>query len=177
MGRRLHGHAAQRTARLRWDDFDDDAATLSVNRALVCVDYAVRETRGKTANARRSIDLDSTTVDVLVACRHWQVAEQHAARIESRGWVFTDADSERIQPHSISQSFERIARRASVRVIRLHDVRHTHATLLIAAGVQVKAVTERLGQAMSAFTIDSYQHVLPGMQADAARCFEQPRRR
>jgi integrase len=158
---------------LRWDDFDEDIATLSINRGLVAVDYDIRESRGKTANARRRIDLDATTVDVLVAWRAWQGAEQRAAGITSRGWMFTDAPGEPIRPHSISQTFERIARRAGVRVIRLHDVRHTHATLLIAAGVPVKVVSERLGHAMSAFTIDSYQHVLPGMQADPARCFQQ----
>jgi integrase len=156
---------------LHWDDFDEHSATLSINRGLVAVDYAIRETRGKTANARRCINLDPTTVKVLVAWRSWQAAEQAAAGIESRGWMFTDTNGEPVHPHSISQSFERIARRAGVRVIRLHDVRHTHATLLIAAGVPVKVVSERLGHAMSAFTIDSYQHVLPGMQADAARCF------
>jgi Phage integrase family len=59
-----------------------------------------------------------------------------------------------------------------VRVIRLHDLRHTHGTLLIAASVPVKVVSERLAHAMSAFTIETYQHVLPGMQADAARRFE-----
>ena len=53
--------------------------------------------------------------------------------------------------------------------IRLHDIRHTHATLLFKAGVPVKVVTERLGHANAAFTIETYQHVLPGMQADAAR--------
>ena len=57
--------------------------------------------------------------------------------------------------------------------IRLHDLRATHATLLIKAGVPVKVVSERLGHATPAFTIDTYQHVLPGMQADAARVFEQ----
>jgi integrase len=57
-------------------------------------------------------------------------------------------------------------------VIRLHDLRHTHGTLLIKAGVPVKVVSERLGHATPAFTIDTYQHVLPGMQADAARVFE-----
>lgn len=157
---------------LRWDDFDDHTATLSVNRGLVAVNYDIRESRGKTANARRRIDLDATTVDALVAWRAWQTTEQRAAGLAGRGWMFTDGGGEPIHPHSISQSFERIARRAGVRVIRLHDVRHTHATLLIAAGVPVKVVSERLGHAMSAFTIDSYQHVLPGMQADAARCFE-----
>jgi hypothetical protein len=60
-----------------------------------------------------------------------------------------------------------------VPVIRLHDLRHTHGTLLIKAGVPVKVVSERLGRATPAFTIDTYQHVLPGMQADAAHIFEQ----
>jgi integrase len=101
------------------------------------------------------------------------LAAERAAAIDSRGWMFTDTNGEPIHPHAISQSFERIARRAGIRVIRLHDVRHTHGTLLIAAGVPVKVVSERLGHATPAFTIDTYQHVLPGMQADAARVFEQ----
>jgi len=87
--------------------------------------------------------------------------------------MFTDGDGLPIHPHAISQTFERIARRASVPVIRLHDVRHTHGTLLIAAGVVVKVVSERLVPATPAFTIHTYQHVLPGMQANAARTFEQ----
>jgi integrase len=53
-------------------------------------------------------------------------------------------------------------------VIRLHDVRHTHATLLIKAGVPVKVVSERLGHATAAFAIETYQHVMPGLQAEAA---------
>lgn len=87
--------------------------------------------------------------------------------------MFTDGHGEPIHPHAISQTFERITRRARVREIRLHDLRHTHGTLLIAAGVPVKVVTERLGHAAPGFTIDTYQHVMPGMQADAARVFEQ----
>ncbi len=86
--------------------------------------------------------------------------------------MFTDGEGEPIHPHAISQTFERIARRAGVPVIRLHDLRHTHGTLLIEAGVPVKVVSERLGHANVAFTIETYQHVLPGMQADAARVFE-----
>ncbi len=56
-------------------------------------------------------------------------------------------------------------------VIRFHDLRHTHATLLIKEGVPVKVVSERLGHATAAFTIETYQHVLPGWQADAANPF------
>jgi integrase len=158
---------------LRWNDFDQRKATISVNRGLVAVPYEIHETRGKTPRSRRRIDLDPTTVDVLSAWRTWQQAEQAAAGIDSAGWMFTDGRGEPLHPHSISQSFERIARRAQVRVIRLHDLRHTHGTLLIAAGVPVKVVSERLGHATPVFTIDTYQHVLPGMQTDAARTFEQ----
>jgi len=61
---------------LRWDDFDAKAATLSINRRLVAVDYELHETRGKTANARRRIDLDPTTVGVLTAWQTWQGTEQ-----------------------------------------------------------------------------------------------------
>lgn len=158
---------------LRWEDLDERAATISINRGLIAVDYELHETRGKTRNARRRIDLDATTVMILTAWRDWQQAEQRAAGIETAGWMFTVGKGEPIHPHAISQTFERIARRAGVPVIRLHGLRHTHGTLLIAAGVPVKVVSERLGHATPSFTIDTYQHVLPGMQADAARVFEQ----
>ncbi len=105
--------------------------------------------------------------------REWQRTEQRAAGVDSAGCMFTDGHGERIHPHAISQTFERIARRAGVRVIRLHDLRHTHGTLLIAAGVPVKDVTERLAHAHPVLTIDTYQHMLPGMEASAARVFEQ----
>jgi integrase len=158
---------------LRWDDFDPDAATLSTNRGLIAVAYELHETRGKTRNARRRIDLDPATVEAIAAWRRWPQSEQAAAGIDTAGWIFTDGAGQPIHPHAISQAFERIAYRAGVPVIRLHDLRHTHGTLLIKAGVPVKVVSERLGHATSAFTIDTYQHVLPGMQADAARTFEQ----
>ncbi len=158
---------------LRWDDIDLRAGTMSVNRGLVAVAYEIRESRGKTRNSRRRIDLDPTTVSVLDGWGQWQRAERAAVGTEETGWVFTDAYGGPVHPHSISQTFERIATRAAVPLIRFHDVRHTHATLLIKAGVPVKVVSERLGHATPAFTIDTYQHVLPGMQADAARVFEQ----
>jgi len=101
-------------------------------------------------------------------------AEREAVGAAPPEYLFTDADGAQAHPHSISQAFERIALRAEVPLIRLHDLRHTHATLLIKAGVPVKVVSERLGHAKAAFTIETYQHVLPGMQAEAARLFERP---
>jgi integrase len=157
---------------LQWDDVDLDAATISVNRGLVSIGYELHESRGKTNNSRRAIDLDPTTIAILAAWKAWQASERGAVGIEPTGWVFADVEGNPIHPHSISQTFERIVARAGVPKVRLHDVRHTHGTLLIKAGVPVKVVSERLGHGNSAFTIDTYQHVLPGMQADAARVFE-----
>ncbi len=73
-----------------------------------------------------------------------------------------------IHPHSFSQTFERLVKRAGIRSIRLHDLRHTHATLALKAGVPVKVVSERLGHESPAFTLKQYAHVIPGMQAAAA---------
>ena len=69
---------------LRWDDVDLDAATVSVNRGLVAVAYEVHESRGKTRNSRRRIDLDPTTVNVLAAWRGWQHAEHNTAVGDTR---------------------------------------------------------------------------------------------
>jgi integrase len=95
---------------------------------------------------------------------------QHARAFE-RCLLHAVHDGEPVHPHSISQAFERIARNAGLTVIRFHDLRHTHATLLIKEGVPVKVVSERLGHATTAFTIETYQHALPSMQADAAHLF------
>jgi integrase len=157
---------------LKWDDVDFTKRRLGLNRGLVAIGYDLHETRGKTRTSRRSIDLDTITLDVLAGWRAFQQATFAAVGLQSDGWVFTDGDGEPIHPHAFSQAFERVARRAGVPVIRLHDLRHTHGSLLIKEGVPVKVVSERLGHANIAFTIETYQHVLPGMQADAARTYQ-----
>ncbi|MGZ4766445.1 MAG: tyrosine-type recombinase/integrase, partial [Ilumatobacteraceae bacterium] len=72
---------------------------------------------------------------------------------------------------SVSQLFDRIVRRCGLPRIRFHDLRHTHASLLVAAGVPIKVVSERLGRAHPAFTMHTYQHLLPSMSAAAAEQF------
>jgi integrase len=158
---------------LKWDDVDFTKHRLGLNRGLVAIGYDLHQTRGKTRTSRRSIDLDTTTLDVLKGWRAFQHATLAAVGLQpDDNWVFTDGDGDPIHPHALSQAFERIARQAGVPVIRLHDLRHTHGSLLIKEGVPVKVVSERLGHANIAFTIDTYQHVLPGMQADAARTYQ-----
>ncbi|MCZ7537191.1 MAG: site-specific integrase [Acidimicrobiia bacterium] len=157
---------------LQWSDLNVGRARLSINRGLVAIGYELHESRGKTANARRNIDLDPTTLDILQAWQAYQAAELAAVGIENTRRMFTDASGGPVHPHAISQSFDRIVRRAGVPVIPLHGLRHTHGSLLIEAGVPVKVVSERLGHSRQVFTIETYQHVMPGMQAAAAATFE-----
>ena len=158
---------------LKWSDIDTKKKRLSLNRGLVAVGYELHQTRGKTRNARRSIDLDDTTISVLEGWRAFQAAEFAAVGITNDdGWVFTDGDGDPIHPHALYQSFRRIVANADIPPLRFHDLRHTHGSLLIKEGVPVKVVSERLGHGHIAHTIQTYQHLLPGMSADAARTIE-----
>lgn len=89
-----------------------------------------------------------------------------------RNWVFTREDGNGSQPQLRSQTLKRAVGRAAkapgVPLIRFHDPRHTHATLMLSAGVHPKVVQERLGHASIQITLDTYSHVMPGMQEDAA---------
>lgn len=82
--------------------------------------------------------------------------------------MFAQPDGRPTHPEYVSMAFDRRVRRYGLPRIRLHDLRHTWATLALAAGVDVKIVSERLGHASAKITWDIYQHVTPTMQADAA---------
>ena len=81
--------------------------------------------------------------------------------------MFTNRHGEPANPESISQLFERKIERAGLPPIRFHDLRHTHASLLLADGTAIKVVSERLGHANPAFTMATYQHLIPGMAEKA----------
>ncbi|MGH3026914.1 MAG: tyrosine-type recombinase/integrase, partial [Gaiellaceae bacterium] len=154
---------------LRWQDVDLDTGRLSVHQALVAVAYSIVLSTPKSHNAR-VIDLDAETVAMLCAHRLRQAQEraEWGADYRDGDLVVAKENGEPIHPHTFSQSFERIVERAGLRTIRLHDLRHTHASLALKAGVPVKVVSERLGRESPAFTLKQYAHVLPGMQAEAA---------
>jgi len=157
---------------LRWKDIDFDNARISVRQALVAVAYEVIASTPKNHHAR-VIDLDSGTIDQLQAHRKRQRVDRNewGPDYQDRDLVFRKEDGTPIHPHTFSQAFERLVAKMDLPTFRLHDLRHTHATLLIKEGVPVKVVSERLGHASVAFTMQIYQHVLPGMQADAAATF------
>jgi integrase len=118
--------------------------------------------------SRRSVDLDRETCAVLEDFGDEREAED---RYAPGGWVFTSVRGGPVNPDLYSQTFDRLVARLDVPKIRLHDLRHTHATLLIQDGEPLKVVAERLGHANPAFTMATYQHVLPGMGAGAATRF------
>ena len=99
-----------------------------------------------------------------------QAAEQLALgpAYDDHGLVFAREDGMPLWPRSFSRNFARHARAAGLPVIRLHDLRHTWATLALGQGVHPKVVQERLGHASIAITLDVYSHAVPAMQDDAA---------
>jgi len=171
---------------LTWRDVDLDAGTVTVQRARVTVTgNDVRESRPKTNRGRRQVELDRETIAALAGWMDRQQAEHQTwdeNALDKDKWpdhdlVFTLADGTPLKPDWLSRWFQTRARKANVPAIRLHDLRHTHATLMIAAGVPVKVVSERLGHSTPAFTMTVYQHVLPGMQREAVQSLADARPR
>jgi integrase len=155
---------------LKWDDVDFDAGRLAVRRTLVSVGYKIRWSEPKTAASRRVVALDPGTVAALRAHRARQNEERLALGVGylDQELVFCDVAGEPLHPDGVTQRFDRLVRNAGLRRIRLHDLRHTAATLMLEEGVALKAVAERLGHSSIRTTSDLYQHVSETMQEDAA---------
>jgi integrase len=156
---------------LRWIDVDARRKRISVRQAVTAVAYQLRVSDVKTGTARRTIDIDDPVVAQLTSWRKRQAEERLLVGpgYEDHGLVFARPDGRPVHPEFLSRTFDRVVRSSGLPVIRFHDVRHTHATLLLKAGVPVKVVSERLGHASPGFTLN--QHVVPGMQAEAAVAF------
>lgn len=172
---------------LKWQDIDFEHSRLAVKRALtVLKGGGFAFTEPKTAQSRRSIPLSQSAVTALKAHRRTQLE----ARMKIND-VY--ADSDLVFPSEIGtptlygnldrRHFKKIIKRANeailranqengeakpgLRVIRLYDLRHTMATLLLSKGINPKIVSERLGHSSIALTLDTYSHVLPTMQEGA----------
>ena len=124
----------------------------------------------KTKAGRRSIALDKGTVDALRDRRGaWAAEKVKAGEVyEDHDLVFCRADGSRLDPDVVSLAFERLVRKSRLPRIRFHDLRHTHATLGLAAHVHPKVMSERLGHSSITITLDLYSHAIPALGADAA---------
>ena len=166
----MTGMRRAEVAGLKWEQVDLTARTIIVQRTRTRVRGGVVEGPPKTNRGRRTIDLDEGTVDALFAWAAQQMTEQSewGDAYQDEGWVFTWEDGSPLEPTGISSRFRRRLRNAGVPRMRLHDLRDTHATLLLKAGVPPHVVSQRLGHSTVAFTLQVYAHVLPGQQQEAA---------
>ena len=155
---------------VKWEDIDLEAGRLAVRRSLIPLGGEVIVSEPKTARGRRSIALDVETVEVLKAQAARQLQEQQAFGADwcDSGYLCTKENGEPYHPEVVSRYFRQAVKRAMLPMIRPHDLRHTHATLALQAGIHPKVVSERLGHANISITLDTYSHAIPALQEEAA---------
>jgi len=164
---------------LRWSDIDFDRSLASIRQEVIPLTKASGVGREGVivpttkSGKPRIVELDTTTMAALRSWRARQAEERLAvgAGYQNFDLVFARPDGRPYHPEAFSKTFDRRlgqAAFADLPRIRLHDLRHTWATLALSAGVDVKIVSERLGHSSPMVTWQTYQHVVKGMQSDAA---------
>jgi integrase len=159
---------------LKWQDINWERGTASVARTLERVSGGWRFAETKRARSRRVIKLQEWVLELLK-----DVSEKPNRKSASSSWhdaaglIFTASSGRPIDAGKLAKTFKSILQTVGLPMIRLYDLRHTGATLALTAGVPPKVVSEQLGHASAAFTLDIYSHVLPHMQEEAATKVEE----
>ena len=156
---------------LRWQDVDLEAGILHIRQTcqwLPRQGFIFRQP--KTYRSARPVALSPASAQRLRQHRLRQLEERLAAgpAYQDGGLVFANALGAPLHPTNLRRTWLRIADRAGLPRLRFHDLRHAHASLLLQQGVHPKIVSERLGHSTVGITLDTYSHVLPGLQAQAA---------
>jgi integrase len=148
------------------------AGALTVHRTLVgCKDAVPMFGEPKTHRSRRIVTLPVEAVEVLLTHRRAQVERRLllGADYGAHDMVFASATGSPLIARNVQRAFKGALKRANLpATVRFHDLRHAAATLLLQAGVHPKVVSERLGHSTVTLTLDTYSHVVPGLDADAA---------
>ena len=152
---------------LRWQDIDLDRHRLTVNQAVTVIDGDEHIDSPKSRRSHRVVDLDAETAALLKRHRTTQLEMylRLGATASASDRVFTNEIGDPIRPNSVGQAFARLVKESGIPLIRLHDLRHTHASHLLLAGINIKVVSERLGHSSVSFTLDTYAHVMPSRHA------------
>jgi integrase len=155
---------------LRWQDVDLDAGTLRVRTALQRVEGALHLVELKTERSRRTLILPDLAVATLRAHRVRQLDERLVAEDEwhEHGLVFATMQGRPLIARNVFRAYQRLLIRAGLPHKRFYDLRHTCATLLLAQGVDPRTIMETLGHSQISLTMNTYAHVLPALQKDAA---------
>ncbi|ESY51588.1 MULTISPECIES: site-specific integrase [unclassified Mesorhizobium] len=156
---------------LRWRHLElgENSRQMSIQESAEQTNEGVRYKEPKSGRAR-TVALSASTVAELKAHRARQAEEQLrlGIRPDADSFVVAQVDGQPLQPRSLTHEWVRVLAKTSLPRIRFHDLRHTHATQMLSAGVHPKIASERLGHSNIGITLDLYSHVMPGMQADAA---------
>jgi integrase len=158
---------------LQWRDIH--LHQIYVNRSLHHLkDGSYIFTQPKSVKSRRTIALSPSSVLTLMEYKEKQEAVHAMLGIPLKqdDLVFSTLEGKPLRPNTITRAWTTLATKAGVKPIRLHDARHTHASLMLKQGVHPKIVQERLGHASIQMTLDTYSHVTPGLQEAAAEAFD-----
>lgn len=159
---------------LRWTDLDLDSRRASISQTVIVVvnegRHEVQFGSPKTERGRRAVALDAKTVAALKSHKAAQAEIRLllGASYRDRQLVFCQPDGAPLHPERFSRTFASRVRQHGMRKIRLHDLRHTHATLGLEKGIHPRIMQERLGHANVGITLGTYSHVNPAMDANAA---------
>ena len=153
---------------LKWDCVNDTSVV--VRRALIQVDKALHLKEAKTEDSHRPVTLPSSVVRILASQRARQAAEKLAAgeAYDDEGYVFATAVGQPVRPVAYTKQFKATVRESEFKGLDLHSLRHCHASQLIADNINIKTISARLGHSGIGITLDTYGHLLPGMDEAAA---------
>jgi integrase len=160
---------------LRWSDIDLLLCQISVSRSIHRLrggSYIFRQP--KSAKGRRTVALSPVSTHVLREYREKIAIEKllEGSPLKDSDLVFSKSDGSPIRPDTISRAWSDLAKRCGISASRLHDARHSHASIMLKMGVHPRIVQERLGHSTIAITLDTYSHVSPGLQEAAAKRFD-----
>ena len=161
---------------LKWRDLDVEQGSLQVVRSLqYLAGTGLTFTPTKTHRSNRAVALSKETLAVLSELRKRQIEKRLAlgpAYESSTDLIFCSPTGAPLAPYEVSRRFLKLAKSAGLSPLRFHDMRHSFATCLLRAGVHVKLVSQALGHSGTQLTLDTYSHVQPDIQAEAANLID-----
>ena len=159
---------------LRWSDIDFKTKTLSVRNNMVRGENGFIIKAPKSESGIRDISFGEDTLEILREAKKQYFDDMcsYGAGFQNLNFVIRQADGSPLKPDSMTQKWERFVQDNRLPHIRLHDLRHSNATALISAGVNPRVVQQRLGHADVNITLNTYTHVLPEMDIEAAQILD-----
>ncbi|WP_258359423.1 site-specific integrase [Moorella sulfitireducens (nom. illeg.)] len=160
---------------LRWPNIDFKSGTLSIKQSLAYTpEQGIFFKNTKNNSSRRIIDISREVIEVLKQHKKKQAEAKLllGQHYKNQGLVFCQQNSKPLHPDTISSWFPNFLEEIGLPRLNFHCLRHTHASLLLKAGVDIKIISKRLGHSSISITYDIYSHLMPGMEREVIEKFE-----